>query len=108
MSTTFKFKKPEADDYEWNNLEIGDGMLNLPKTKQWCLFEFWQCFPMRHKDGSIERIKAYGHLIKHEGRKSVIYLPLYEMQLNVCKVARWKYVDMPEAVSLKKPSETGV
>lgn len=107
MATSFKMKRPEPTEYEWNVIEIGDGTMNLPTSKRWCLFEMWQAFPQRHKDGSIERIKAYGCILKNEGRKTVVHLPLYDQHVNVCKAARWKYVDVPMNCGLQKVIETG-
>ena len=108
MKTSFKFKRSEPSEYDWNVVEIGDGSLNLPAIKRWCLFEFWQSFPMRHKDGSIERIKAYGFILKRESRKTTVFLPLYDQRVNVCKAARWKYTDLVQLPGLEKLTDEGV
>ena len=92
---------------DWITIELGNGSLNLPKERQWCLFEFWKQFPMRHKDGSIEHVKAYGFLVANKGRDSVVHLPLYKQFVNVCKVARWKTVEMPITSSSKEFNHNG-
>lgn len=108
MKSSFKFKRTAPVEYDWNTVEIGDGTLNLPATKRWCLFEFWQRFPMRHKDGSVEYIKAYGYILKNESRKTTVFLPLYDQRVNVCKAARWKYSDLPQLPGLEKLNDQGV
>ena len=107
MKTSFTFKRPTPVEYDWNTVEIGDGSLNLPKVREWCLFEFWQRFPMRHKDGSVEHIKAYGYINERAGRKTIAIVPLYKIEVNVCKIARWKYVDMPFNGGLEKLNDQG-
>lgn len=105
MTATFKVKKPEPTQSPWVTLELENGMLNLPPVGQYCLFEFWKCFPTCHSDGSVERIKAYGYLLNNNGRKSEIFLPLYKQHVNVCKAARYQRVEMPVNSGSKKFNE---